>query len=192
MKHKPFNLFFLITVLSTVLFFSCGKNETKTNSVNGEYFDLKKFFEEEIKKLSASNPGIIKNFSEGEEVKTERLQIRDWAQELASFTELDMYSKNNTGFKKAIDSSGSLMKVNFEASDSNQWIEFVSVSYNKNKIELIEINTQKKSWIVDRKVHYSYQPGRGYSISNYEDYIWSSPKRQDLFIQINNPDDLEH
>lgn len=191
MKHRLLNLFVALGA-SSLLVIACGEKNNATLPNNGEYFDLKKFFATEIKNLSAAQPGIIRNFSEGEEVKTEQLKVKDWAQELAAFTELDMYNKNNKGFKKAIDSSGTLMKVNFAATDTTQWIEYVSVNYNNNKIELIEINTRKQSWIVDRRVHYSYQPGRGYSISNYEDYIWSSPKRQDMFVQIKNPEDLEN
>lgn len=191
MKHRLLNLFIALGT-SALLMIACGEKNTETHPNSGQYFDLKTFFATEIKTLSATKPGIVKNFSEGEEVKTERPQTTDWAKELAAFAELDMYSKNNKGFKKALDSAGNLMKVNFAATDTNQWIEYVSINYNKNKIELIEINTRKQSWIVDRRVHYSYQPGRGYSISNYEDYLWSSPKRQDMFVQINNPEDLEH
>ena len=103
-----------------------------------------------------------------------------------------MNNKDNKGFKKSVDSSGNLMKLNFAALDSNQWMEFVSISYRDNKIQLIEINTQSKSWIVDRKTHYSFQPMRGYSVSNWENYLWSSPKRQDLSVVIHNANDLEN
>lgn len=186
---------FSIAVYCCIAFFAnaCKNSNTaeiKNNSEN--YFDLKKYFTDEITVLKKENPSLTKNFTEGEEVKTEKTKVRDWNAELASFLELEMNNKDNKGFTKSIDSSGNLMKVNYAAVDSNQLIEFVSISYRDNKIQLIEINTQSKSWIVDRKTHYSFQPMRGYSVSNWENYLWSSPKRQDLSVVIHNANDLEN
>jgi hypothetical protein len=49
-------------------------------------------------------------------------------------------------------------------------------------LEIIQVSTRERSWIVDRDKVLTYQPGRGYRIEVKEDYLWNSPTTTEIFV----------
>jgi len=170
--------FLLVTPL--VMLLACNSNSGKVRLQSG-LPDIKVYFQEEIKKLSADQPGLDKTISIGDEIAAFSEDSLDWATELLPFTALDMISASySQAFNVTADSNERLSITRFSAKDTALEIQEISLTRRNYNLEMMEIKTRKRSMWVDRDQVLSYLPGKGYNIMITEDYIWSSPKRTEI------------
>lgn len=179
-----------------VLFFFLNGCLSKKNTKNGnqKYFDLPKYFLKEISVLKKINPEIQKNTTQNEDVESMNQKDVNWTEELVLFQNFDLnnINQNKLGFENWIDSNGPIAMQIFENKDTTAELKKVRITQRNNKIELIEIETEKHSFWVDRKLILSYQPEKGYGIISEEDYAWSKPTKKEISVSINNDKYLRH
>jgi hypothetical protein len=89
---------------------------------------------------------------------------------------------------RKVDSSGKLELTTFTGKDSTLEIQRVFATRVGGRLELLQISTRERSWIVNRDKELTYQPGRGYRIEVKEDYLWSSPSTTEIFVVFKNPE----
>lgn len=170
--------FLLVTLLVVLL--ACNSNSGKVRLQYG-LPDIKVYFQEEIKKLSADQPGLDKTISMGDEIAAFSEDSLDWATELLPFAALDMISASySQAFNVTADSNERLSITRYSAKDTALEIQEISLTRRNYNLEMMEIKTRKRSMWVDRDQVLSYLPGKGYNIMITEDYIWSSPKRTEI------------
>ncbi len=93
---KILNLF----LVSLLLLSSCGSGSNKQNPQELNYYDIKGFFEREIKELEKANPTVNKTTVYNREEEIRSLQIEKWEQELALFSESDINKSSWKGSYK--------------------------------------------------------------------------------------------
>lgn len=165
--------FVLVTIC---LLPACSNNPGKVVLQSGMP-DFKLFFQKEIKKLSADQPGLDKTISEGEDITSFTADSLDWSAELRPFTSLDMSSAAyQNAFDVITDSNERLTITRFTAKDSTLEIQEISITHRIKNLEMMEIKTRKRSVWVDRDQVLSYLPGKGYNVNIMENYVWSSPR----------------
>lgn len=170
---------FLIFVLPLVMW-ACNSNPDKF-SLQAGMPDIKAYFQEQIKKLSADQPGLDKTIAQADDIAAFSEDSLNWASELLPFTSLDMTSASYAqAFNVSADSNDRLSITRFTAKDTALEIQEISLTRRNQNLEMMEIKTRKRSMWVDRDQVLSYLPGKGYNIQITEDYIWSSPKRTEI------------
>lgn len=159
--------------------------------INKKYFDITGFFTQEIARLNKMHPGMEKQIMKGDEPQTVETDSSGWEKELKPFFDLEINKPSlESNYTLEIDSNKSLKIENYYSKDTNQLVQKISITKNKEQIQLIEGELKKRSFIVDRDVRLSYLPGRGYGIVVKENYIWSKPSGYEIFVQIKNPNEL--
>lgn len=93
---KILNLF----LVSLLLLSSCRSGSNKQDPQELNYYDIKGFFEKEIKKLEKANPTVNKTTIYNKEEEIRSLQIEKWEQELALFSESDINKSSWKGSYK--------------------------------------------------------------------------------------------
>ena len=173
-----------------ILLYSCA-NQGNKNKTNTSFPDLKSYFQREIKWLDSVDPEIQKTVVEGEDPIDTKFDSVDWQEELGLFELLDLAAEgNHDKFEISIDSHQQLKTTHYIAKDTNQLIQMVSISENAGKTNLIEAMLKTRTFTLDRDTRLSYLPGRGYGVQISENYIWSKPKRREIFVEIATADFL--
>lgn len=188
-----------------LLISACGNQQITQRKKT--YFDVSGYFNEQVKELQKLNPEARKNISttgmmpekpelDTVDVGTEKvtsidMQQADWAKEIKPFFDLEINKPAWEGkYTEDKDSSGTLQITTYYAKDSSMEIQQLSVTRNRGVITLITGFINKKSFIVDRTMRLSYMPGKGYGMMVQEDFVWSSPKAWEVFVEIKNKKEL--
>lgn len=176
--------------LAVILLLSaCTRSaEIKTLPPQG-MMDLSGWFAAEAKRLNEVQPGIVKNIQRGEKLETIESDSLNWNEEFAPFLAINnATAKYKNNFVRKVDSSGKLELTTFTGKDSTLEIQRVFATRVGGRLELLQISTRERSWIVNRDKELTYQPGRGYRIEVKEDYLWSSPSTTEIFVVFKNPE----
>lgn len=170
-----------------VIFLACNRQSAaiKSEKERQNYPDLKAYFNKEIQLLDSINPAMHKTITEGDEPVDSKPEKPDWKEELAIFETLYIADQTDSAkYEWDIDSSGDLKIMSWISRDTNTEVQRVAITYKKENIELIEAFLKKRSFVVDRDTRISYQPQKGYGIQMNENYIWSKPKRKEIFVEL--------
>ncbi len=170
-------------LLVIMVFAACSHGaETKIKPQEG-LMDLTDWFIAEAKRLNALQPGIVKNIQRGEKLETIEADSLNWNDEFAPFLALNnATAKYSNQFEKKVDTSGPLEMITYTCKDTTLEIQQVFTTRAGGRLEIIQVTTRERSWIVDRDKVLTYQPGRGYRIEVKEDYLWNSPTTTEIFV----------
>jgi hypothetical protein len=118
----------ILCLISTAL--ACNDKANKeASSIN--YFDLKKYFSSEAKRLQTLNPLIKKTVRQNGISETKQLKISNWETELKPFANADI---NKSAWKNA-----------FKVSTNNQMIRYTNTN---DKIPVKELIVTKKNNVI--------------------------------------------
>lgn len=151
-------IYFLIIALAL---FSCKQeNKTKAN-IKPLYFDLKLYFEKEIKRLQQLHPNVDKKVSVNGSVEQKKTKISNWDKELAIFINADINKASwNGSFKHS--------KTNYSdtyISDNRKIpIKSLKVDYKGNKISKIAITIENTNILFHSVDTLTYYPDSLYEI----------------------------
>lgn len=141
------------------------------------YFDLKGYFEEQIKNLSASQPKVSKKVSLSGKLEELTPDTLDYAQELRSFADADI-NKPAWLDKYAIDSlkdaTGSLQTLRYKALAEDLKIKLIEVNFNQNIPERIYIAKKLNTAVANSEQELVYMPGKGYKLTNKQQAAYST------------------
>ncbi len=165
----------LIAILVAVLFNSCTE---KNISVSNNYFDLSKYMNSEINRLSDSHVSVLKVARINGEKEENRFINIDWKREFDSFFSADIHGNSFTDkyiidtIKNLSDSLSTII-IRYIAKDEELKTRVLEIHFNsKNEVELIKAELYSKNFIANLSESLIYQSGKYYSISNNEDSRW--------------------
>lgn len=122
---RQINLF----VFSIIFLSSCvGKTDKTTQELS--YYDIKGFFETEIKKLSKTNPEVKKTVYHNKNEEVKILKITDWSQELNLFVESDI---NKSSWKKSYKIDSLPNQLIYTSKDDNLRTKKITIDFKNNK-----------------------------------------------------------
>ncbi|MBE8715049.1 hypothetical protein [Sphingobacterium hungaricum] len=162
----------LIISISAVFFLSCSDtkpSDPTASFIKNDYFDTELFFKTEVDSLKQANPEVEKTVSKENETETKTLKIKNWENELSSFTAIDLRKPAYSSEFK-IDTIGN--QINYTAKNPELDVQRVSILLDeaKNPIEIIvEKSTKNMLYSTDEKL--SYAKGAKYSVEKNQSIL---------------------
>ena len=159
--------FALIFALAVVMG-ACQPTSSETiGEVAYPFFDLKGFFESEINRLNQKN-GFAKQTAVNEVQETKQLDSLDFEKELNIFLDSDI---NRIAWfdKYSIDSTvnaGQLVALQYKAKEDRLVIKNIQIDFENQAVTRIRIDREADTALADTDINLTYEPQKGYSISN--------------------------
>ena len=165
-----------VILVSIILYSACG--ELTTVEVNTKpFFDLKGFLKSEIKVLE--NTTVKKTVYLNSKSETKELSNFDFNKALRVFMDSDINKPAWFDAYQAdtVQVDSNTFKVSYTTTKEKLKIKTLQVSYNQsdNTIQTIVIDRLVKTSIYDATQQLIYMPNKGFSISNQQDVVLSSP-----------------
>ena len=165
-----------VTLMSIILWSACG--ELTTVEVNTKpFFDLKGFLKNEVKALE--NTKVKKTVYLNSKSETKELENFDFDKALAVFMKSDINKPSwfDAYQTDTIYIDSTTLRVSYTTSKEKLKIKSVQVNYNQfdNTLQSIVIDRLVATNIYDAKQQLTYMPNKGFSISNQQDVVLSSP-----------------
>jgi hypothetical protein len=183
---------FLVFFGGCILLFGCSKSSKNEFVPKDEW---QKYMVNQIDSLLIINPTVVKNITTRDLVENEVLNLpitrEKWMDELGAFLMVDFSTeKEKSKLQHSIDSAGKNSIENYYSNDTNAYLQSFSIHKTNNKIQLLQWQLKKRTFLMDRDVQMSYQPLKGYRIQINENALWNSPKQIEIFAEIQNNNDL--
>jgi hypothetical protein len=172
MKKIGFNLLILL------LFSACGGKTDATKVVDATpFFDVKGFFQGEIKRLTEGSQKIEKTVTVKGNSETKIIDKADFVQELALFMASDI-NKPAWRDKYRIEKTAGRSLESFVAKDDDLKTRRVDIyRFPPNGVTEIQIVNGDKSLITESEQSLKYEIGKGYSIETFQKFIGSDSSK---------------
>ncbi|MFZ9754469.1 MAG: hypothetical protein ACO3DK_00355 [Bacteroidia bacterium] len=181
--------------LALVLLLVSCQAQTETPTQSNPLWSLysRELFQE-AQNLNALQPGLVKTISRGEQVQSETIDSCDFLQEYAVFLNYDLaLSEKRYGpYAQTIDSSGELKQLRYTCSDTAAELRSFQILSQSGKPQLLEWSIVRRSFLMDRTLELSLQPGKGFRLWVKEDPLWASPTEYEIFTEIHQPQTLQN
>ena len=150
-----------ILLFCSVCLTTCTSNQKPDNS-SKKYFDLKAYFENEVRHLQEKNPQVEKMISKNELSESKTLSIRNWANELGLFSGSDI---NKPAWKTEYEIRNMENEIQYLAKDSKLKTKKILIDRSENgKISHIFILNAITNNIYSSTEELHYYPDSLYSI----------------------------
>jgi hypothetical protein len=172
MKKIGFSLLVLLT------FSACGGNTEATKAIDATpFFDVKGFFNGEIKRYTEGSKKIQKTVTVKGNAETKILDKADFAQELALFVASDI-NKPAWRDKYRVEKTAGRSLESFVATDGDLKTRRVDIyRFPPNGVTEIQIINGDKSAITESQQSLKYEIGKGYSIETFQKFIGSDSSK---------------
>ena len=148
---------------------SC-KSNGNTSGQNVQFFDLKKYFNDESVRLTKLNPLINKTAARDKNSETKKLHIADWGTELNVFSESDI---NKPAWKTRYKTSNSEGIITYTAIDSSLKTQYIIIKKQQDKVTLILVFNHTKTTLFGKVLYETRE-----NLSYVPDSIYRVQKRQ--------------
>lgn len=160
-----FNYLRFCLMVSLIIFSACNDDNSSSNANidnrDIEFFDLKAFFEDEIKNFQYTS--IEKTVRLNDETETQILAEFDAAKELEIFKKNNL---NNPSWKDKYQVAQEPKVETYEAADDDLKIKKVTIERENNQVKKITIMTTANQRVFKAAKTLTYEPKVGYSIKN--------------------------
>ena len=162
---------------------SCaGGEEGDAARPESPFFDLQEYFEKEVERLQARQPGVAKTVTFGGKTEEQRFDSLDFREELKVFLDADI---NRVAWwdRYSIDSvrtSGALRSIRYAALDPNLKIRSVVLDFTADSLSKVAIKLFSDSPASRFSQELIYRPGDGYRIETQQKVVLSKP--EDLLV----------
>ena len=156
-------------IILLLVLHSC-KNDVRADKNTGQFFDLKKYFNDESLRLKKANPLITKIASHNKNKETRQLRIADWATELSLFTESDINKPAWKASYKVVNSEGIL---SYTAKDPALKTQDIIIKKHGDKVKWILIVNHTKNTVLGKVLYETTE-----KLSYIPDSIYQIQKRQ--------------
>jgi hypothetical protein len=166
------------SLLVLLVFAGCG-NKTETTKAVDEtpFFDVKGFFNGEIKRYTEGSQKIQKTVTVKGNAETKILDKADFAQELALFVASDI-NKPAWRDKYRVEKTAGRSLESFVATDTDLKTRRVDIyRFPPNGVTEIQIINGDKSAITESQQSLKYEIGKGYSIETFQKFIGSDSSK---------------
>jgi hypothetical protein len=161
-----------------LLFAACGgKTEAPKNVDTTPFFDVKGFFQNEIKRLTEGSQKIEKTVTVKGNSETKIIDKADFAQELALFVSSDI-NKPAWRDKYRTEQTAGRSLESFLATDDDLKTKRVDIyRFPPNGVAQIKILNSDKSSITESQQSLEYEIGKGYSIETFQKFFGSDSSK---------------
>lgn len=148
-------------ILLLIFISSCSnQEEMKTKTT---FFDIKGFFESEVKRLTSKKSTVNKSVRQNEQSEIKKNLSVDWANELALFIASDI---NKPAWKDSYKISGDSVHVNYVAIDTNLRTRSVEIKKDQQgRAIFFKINNITRSNLYESSEELIYIPDSIYTIN---------------------------
>jgi hypothetical protein len=166
------------SLLVLLVFAGCGGKTDTTKAVDETpFFDVKGFFNGEIKRYTEGSQKIQKTVTVKGNAETKILDKADFAQELALFVSSDI-NKPAWRDKYRIEKTAGRSLESFVATDDDLKTRRVDIyRFPPNGVTEIQIINGDKSAITESQQSLKYEIGKGYSIETFQKFIGSDSSK---------------
>lgn len=172
-------LFLLATLIS------CQPETGKpAGSGRNPFFDLRGYFEGEIKRLERQQPAVEKILAVNDKSETLYLDSLSYRDELQPFLASDI-NRPSWWDKYTCDSTyagAALSAIRYQARDSSLRIRDLQVNWQNGQVRRISIRRFTDSFTAAIAQQLDYQPGKGYQVSTRQEVVLSKPKEIEVKV----------
>lgn len=180
MLHRSFLSFCILITASLLLVLSACQQESPGTvpPSNARFFDLKAYFQQEAKTLSAQQPEVIKRLEIDGKTEEQQPKNLDFNDELRLFTDADI---NRPAWldKYSVDSlldNGHLKRLSYKALEEDLKTRELQIDFQNDKVSEIHILKKFDTAIASTEQKLDYYPGKGYSINNRQKTVMQDPQ----------------
>lgn len=183
LKHVVIIRNILIGFISFVVMNGCNSEPEKKLNL---YFNLEKYFEEQITQLDSVKPEVQKIVTSDGKSETKSSRAIIWRNELKPFLEVDL-NKPVFQNKFLVDTilGEESYSVVYTAIDSTIPVQFAMVDFDdKQRVSQIRLKVISKNKIYSSEQSLSYQAFKGYSVELEEDIFPQKKRSYSLFARF--------
>ena len=174
--------------LPLLLLLSCQPEAGKQPSTprHSPFFDLRAYFDGEIKRLQEQQPPVRKTVSIDGKPETRLLDSLRYEDELQPFLASDI-NRPSWWDKYTIDSTfsgGRLTSIRYQAQDSSLRIRNLLVDWQDGQVSRIRIERFSDSFTAIISQQLDYQPSKGYQLSTRQEVVLSKPKEMGIEVSF--------
>jgi hypothetical protein len=168
----------LFGCIIALVFTACGsKTDTSKNVDLTPFFDVKGFFNGEIKRLTEGSVKIEKTVTIGGNIETKIIEKADFEKELALFVASDI-NKPAWRDKYRIEKTAGRSLESFLAKDDDLKTKRVDIyRFPPNGVTQIKIVNSDKSSVTESQQSLDYDIGKGYSIETFQQFLGSDSSK---------------
>lgn len=185
---QQFNKSAILILVCILLLVSCTQSSIniEESAYQENYFDLQKYFEQEIKTARAQNFNYLKKITINdatEENQFDTLNINE---------ELNVFIKNNINRPSLIgryevdsilNNQQQLTALNYRTLDEKLPVKTLNVQFDtQQEVVQLEMTTANQSRLIDVHSTAIYQPNKGYKINNHQKILLFGA--QDMEIEV--------
>jgi hypothetical protein len=162
--------FILGILLTSTLLASCV-SAPERKIVDGPFFNLRIYFNEEISKLKAKTP-IRKQVTVGGETEEQVLDSLDFNRELRAFSESDINKPAWFDLYRidSISANGQLQQLQYRALEEDLRTREIDIDWmDGEQVEQIRILRRSESPLAKSKQELIYRPSEGYQIRSWQE-----------------------
>lgn len=126
-----------------------------------QYFDVKGYFNQEAKRLSAKNPIVDKTVNVNHQTEQRKTRIEDWAGELANFTDADI---NKTAWAGLFTVRKTDSAEIYQSNDEKVLVKTLRVQKKSGKVTGISIILNTNNYLYSSADTLNYLPDSLYEI----------------------------
>ena len=155
-------IFLLIFVIS-----ACNSNDKADADQVKYFFDLKGYFDEQIKLNNEKYKTPTKTVSVNGKAEQKQLEKINWKKELSVFASADI-NKSAWQDRYRVDTMATIDAVNivYTALDDKLKTRLINVKTNNKLVEFISIDQLSDNMIYNSKKTLTYSPSKGYTLEN--------------------------
>ncbi|MDX1941398.1 MAG: hypothetical protein SFU99_12650 [Saprospiraceae bacterium] len=184
MRYYTFFLFLILLANAC----QSEKNETQQaeNEVILMFFDLKGYFNSEVKRLNQEKLTVSKKVAINGENEEKTLNTLDFAKELDVFIKSDINRPDWTD-KYEIDSTlqdGKLTRLQYQALNEKLRTREIFIEFANNQVQKIHILNGGNSIVAGSQQELTYLPKEGYTIKSRQYTMLSKDKELSIEVRL--------
>lgn len=152
----------LLAIMAISIFFGCSNAAKEDQKNELGYFDLKSYFHKEAGRLKKNNPFVEKTVLINADAETKKVQIPDWATELAMFANADI---NRASWKGLFSIQKNEDEEVYISSSDKVPVKKVTVNKHLNQVSSIQIIVTNVNSLYSSTDTLSYFPDSLYLIN---------------------------
>ena len=167
-------------LLTSWIVVSCSSFQKEEVKAPSPYFDVKEYFEQEIKRLQEENPAIEKLARLNGKKERKKETDVDWERELSIFLEIDITKPAMTGvyeIDSVLLSSGNL-QITYATEKPDLSIREVTLVLNAEKVpQLVEARIIGDNFLYTSERRLSYKKDDSYSVQGEQDIVFMDERK---------------
>ena len=166
---------------------SCQQEDIGEEQSPKAFFDLVKFFDNEVKRLNSANILPVKKANLNGREEEARPDELNYTEELQIFSQsdinrpswIDKYQADTTFL------SGSPERITYTALEEDLRTKKIEIVFDRKEVVSVSIENSTTSLVASDVQKLLYQPATGYSIENQQKIVFSNERRLRIEVSFN-------